>query len=136
MSNYSIENHLLELSADLAQLKVFTKSPKAIVNTFDLTTAHRVKTESGDFVITATTMPSGFLQKFKVADGDSFSFTDADGIGISDLRTVKVRAQLTYHLGACPIVMQFADAELTVQCPCTGSPCTAPQSECCTIVEQ
>ncbi len=133
MSNYSIENHRLEFNADFSVLKVFTKTPAALVNTFDLATAHRLKTESGDYVITSTTMPGGYLQKIKSAEADTFVFQDSEGIAISDLRTVKVRSTFTYHLDSCPIVLQFTEPELTVQCPCSGSPCTAPDEACCTI---
>lgn len=131
MSNYSIENHRLELNAAMTVLTVYDES-HAVVDSFNLSTAHRLQCESGDYVIECTTMPSGFIQNYDPAEDDSLSFTDTEGLGISDLRTV--RSQFAYHLDECPMVMQFTDGELLVHSPC-GDPCALPLEDCCTITE-
>jgi hypothetical protein len=133
MSNYSIENHSLSLNADLNLLNVSTKSPVGLAASFALSTAHRVKTLNGDFVIAPAELGDGFKQPFSPDQSDAFRFTDSDGIGISDLRTLKL-SQFYYHLNR-PIIMQSTDGILTVECPCASSACTAPSSECCTIEE-
>lgn len=132
MATYSIEDYELALNTTLTELKVIVKSDKSVLTTFDLATARRLQCASGNYDIQTTEMPSGFYQLFDYTEDDSLAFTDTEGLGISDLRTV--RSSFTYHLDQCPIVMQHIDSKLKVQSACE-SPCEAPLEDCCTIEE-
>lgn len=136
MSNYSILNHTLSLNTTFSVLSV-QDATATTVATFALGVPHLVKCESGDYVIQSTEMPGGHYQNFDAAENDTFNFVNTDGIGISDLRTLKngtpAQATFSYHLNACPITMQYLDGELVVQSPCTSSDCEIPSANCCTI---
>jgi hypothetical protein len=129
MPNFSIANHTLSLTSNFSTLEVYDSDP-SLVDSFDLSDAHRVRCTDGNYVVEGVEMPSGFVQHFVLAQEDTFGFLAEDGIGISDLRTV--RSQFSYHLDECPVVLQCVDEELLVQSPCTGA-CSAPSAACCDI---
>jgi hypothetical protein len=130
MSNFSMTSYSLVLNSNLSVLSV-KASDNTTVATYNLEVAYRLECKDAKYVIEATEMAATYRKSFTVSEGDSFSFSDADGIGISDLR-IDCRAQYTYHLDECPLVLQNVEGVLLAQSPCTA-PCTAPNDACCTI---
>jgi hypothetical protein len=135
MPNYSISNHLLSYNADFDTLHVTNTDDNAVVN-YDLSTAHELKVQDGNYVLSSSSVPSGWhVQKFKASENDTLSVQQTDHLGVSDLR-VERRANFTYHLEECAIRLKYDVDRLLVYSPCDGQNCPVPSTVCCTIEEQ
>jgi hypothetical protein len=135
MASYSISNHKLIYNSDFSTLYVKLNN-NTLVETYDLSSAHRLECISGNYDITATTIGTGLYgQPFNAGDSDHWEIAanSKDHLGITDLR-VERRSLFTYDLEACYVKLKFEDGKLTVYSPCTGY-CSEPSSTCCTIVE-
>jgi hypothetical protein len=131
MATYSIETYTLNYTSDLTALKVKTKSTQTTVATYDLTTAIQLSYGSGSYSIISANEMAGHHLQLNAGNGDSAYVTTADHLGVTDLRT-DCRAVFAFHLGFCPIQIQYADGKLHIYSPCTGG-CTSPSADCCTI---
>lgn len=135
MSNFPTSTHQLSYNADFDTLQVLNTDTNVTV-TFDLSTAHELKVQDNNYIITASSVPSGgHVQKFKPSENDTLSVQASDHLGVSDLRIERVRAQFTYHLEECAIRLKYDVNGLLVYALCDGQGCPIPSADCCTIVE-
>ncbi len=131
MASYSIETYTLNYTADLTALKVKSKNNQTTIATYDLSSAIQLSYASGSYHIVPSDELAGHHLQLNVSNNDSAYVTTADHLGVTDLRT-DCRAVFAYHLGFCPIQIQYADGKLHIYSPCTGG-CTSPSADCCTI---
>lgn len=134
MPNYAMSNHSISYNAAFDVLSVTNTDNNAVV-TYDLTTAHELKVQESNYVISSSSVPTGWHQKkFKPSENDTLSVQQTDHLGVSDLRVERRRHEFYYHLDKCPVRLKYDADGLLVFSPCEGG-CTAPSAACCTISE-